>query len=72
MLIRAMGMIKKAAALANQELDLVDARRARFIVQAAEEVIAGKLNHQFVVDVYHSGAGVSFHMNTNEAIANRV
>lgn len=71
MLIRAIGMVKKAAALANQELGLLDARRAHAIVQAAEEVIAGKFNDQFVVDVYQSGAGVSFHMNTNEVIANR-
>lgn len=71
LLIRAVGMIKKAAALANQELGLVDTRRARAIIRAAEEVIAGKLDDQFVVDVYQAGAGVSFHMNTNEVIANR-
>ncbi|MFQ5880358.1 MAG: aspartate ammonia-lyase [Dehalococcoidia bacterium] len=71
MLIRAMGMIKKAAALANQELGLLEERRAAAIVQASEEVMAGKLNDQFVVDVYQAGAGVSFHMNTNEVVANR-
>lgn len=70
-LIRAMGMIKKAAALANQELGLLDAKRADAISQAAEGVMAGKLGDQFVVDVYQAGAGVSFHMNTNEVIANR-
>ena len=70
-LIRAMGMIKKAAALANRELRLVDAKRVAAIVQAAEEVMSGKLDDQFVVDVYQAGAGVSFHMNTNEVIANR-
>jgi aspartate ammonia-lyase len=70
-LIRAMGMIKKAAALANRELGLLEETRAGAIVQAAEEVMAGKLNDQFVVDVYQAGAGVSFHMNTNEVIANR-
>jgi len=70
-LIRAVGMIKKAAALANRELKLIDAKRAGAIIQAAEEVVAGKLNDQFVVDVYQAGAGVSFHMNTNEVIANR-
>jgi aspartate ammonia-lyase len=70
-LIRAMGMIKEAAALANADLKLIDARRARAIVRAAEEVIAGKWNDQFVVDVYQAGAGVSFHMNANEVIANR-
>ena len=70
-LIKAMGLIKKAAALANQELGLLDEKRAAAIVQAAEEVMAGKLNGQFVVDVYQAGAGVSFHMNTNEVVANR-
>jgi aspartate ammonia-lyase len=71
LLIRAMGMIKKAAALANQELGLLDTKRARAIIRASEEVIAGKLDDQFVVDVYQAGAGVSFHMNTNEVVANR-
>lgn len=70
-LIRAMGMIKEAAALANAKLKLIDTKRARAIVRAAEEVIAGKWNDQFVVDVYQAGAGVSFHMNANEVIANR-
>jgi len=70
-LICAMGMIKKAAAMANRELKLVDAKRAVAIVQASEEVMAGKVDDQFVVDVYQAGAGVSFHMNTNEVIANR-
>jgi aspartate ammonia-lyase len=70
-LIRAVGMIKKAAAQANQELRLVEAKRAKAIIQASEDVMAGKLNDQFVVDVYQAGAGVSFHMNANEVIANR-
>lgn len=70
-MIVAMGMIKKAAATANRELKLLDAKLAQAIIQAAEEVITGKLNDQFVVDVYQAGAGVSFHMNVNEVIANR-
>ncbi len=70
-LIRAMGYIKKAAALANKELGLLGPRRANAIIRAADEVIAGKLDNEFVVDVYQAGAGVSFHMNTNEVIANR-
>jgi len=70
-LIRAMGMVKKAAALANRQLKLIKGRKATAIIQAAEEVIAGKLTDQFVVDVYQAGAGVSFHMNANEVIANR-
>jgi aspartate ammonia-lyase len=71
LLIQAMGMIKKAAAFANSDLKLVDAKRAHAIVKASDEVIAGKWNDQFVVDVYQAGAGVSFHMNANEVIANR-
>jgi aspartate ammonia-lyase len=70
-LIRAIGFVKKAAALANAELKLIPQETARAIVKAADEVIAEKLNDQFVVDVYQAGAGVSFHMNTNEIIANR-
>lgn len=70
-LIRAMGMIKKAAAMANRDLKLIDTRRAAAVIQSAEEVIAGKFDDQFVVDVYQAGAGVSFHMNANEVIANR-
>src|SRR2546423_15700399 len=70
-LIRAFGMIKRAAAEANKELGLVDAKRADAIIQAANEVMEGKWNSEFVVDVFQAGAGVSFHMNSNEVIANR-
>ena len=70
-LIRALGMVKRAAAEANKELGLVDAKRADAIIQAAQEVIDGKWNGEFVVDVFQAGAGVSLHMNTNEVIANR-
>src|SRR5579863_5731852 len=70
-LIRAMGMIKKAGARTNRELKLIDGKRAKAIQRAAEEVIEGKWNGEFVVDVYQAGAGVSFHMNANEVIANR-
>ncbi len=70
-LIRAMGMIKKAAAQANQFLRLIDAQKAEAIVRASEEVISGTFDDQFPVDVYQAGAGVSFHMNANEVIANR-
>ncbi|MGH9730569.1 MAG: lyase family protein, partial [Candidatus Acidiferrales bacterium] len=68
-LIQSIGFIKKAAALANEELGLVPPQIARAIARAADEVISGKLNDQFVVDVYQAGAGVSFHMNANEVIA---
>ena len=70
-LIAAMGMIKKAAAMTNRELKLIDGKRANVIARAAGEVMEGKWNGQFVVDVYQAGAGVSFHMNANEVIANR-
>ena len=70
-LIKAFGMVKQAAAEANKALGLVDAERADAIIKAAQEVISGKWNPEFVVDVFQAGAGVSFHMNTNEVIANR-
>jgi len=70
-LIRAFGMVKQAAAQANLELGLIDDKRARAIIQAAKEVEAGEWNNEFVVDIYQAGAGVSFHMNSNEVIANR-
>ncbi len=69
--IQALGMIKQAAAEANQELGLVDEKRARAIIQAAKEVQQGKWDPEFVVDVFQAGAGVSLHMNSNEVIANR-
>jgi len=70
-IIRAMAMIKKAAAITNLALKLISEKRARAIQRAAEEVIEGEWNGEFVVDVYQAGAGVSFHMNANEVIANR-
>src|SRR6266481_2045878 len=70
-LIRAIGMVKYAAAEASKSLGLVDEKRADAIMQAAKEVMDGKWNQSFVVDVCPAGAGVSFHMNSNEVIANR-
>ena len=70
-LIRAFAMVKQAAAEANRELALIDKSVADAIIQAAEEVEQGKWDAEFVVDVFQAGAGVSFHMNTNEVIANR-
>ncbi|HEX2329943.1 MAG TPA: aspartate ammonia-lyase [Candidatus Angelobacter sp.] len=70
-LIRAIGMVKQAAAEANKGLGLVDDERADAIMKAAGEVVDGKWNQSFVVDVFQAGAGVSFHMNSNEVIANR-
>ena len=70
-LIRAVGMVKRAAAEANRELGLLTAEQADAIIQAAQEVVDGKWNAELVVDVFQAGAGVSFHMNANEVIANR-
>jgi aspartate ammonia-lyase len=70
-LIRAFGMVKEAAAEANLSLGLIDEKVGKAIIQAASEVQEGKLNDQFVVDIFQAGAGVSFHMNSNEVIANR-
>src|SRR5437899_1937976 len=69
--IRAFVRIKRAAALANAEAGRLDAKRKDAIVAACDEVLAGKHLDQFIVDVFHSGAGVSFHMNVNEVLANR-
>jgi aspartate ammonia-lyase len=70
-MIRAIAMVKEAAALANRELGLVDEKTANAIIEAAKEVQRGKWDQEFVVDVFQAGAGVSFHMNSNEVIANR-
>ncbi len=70
-LIRAMGIVKKATALANMQAGLLDGRIGRAIADAAQEVIDGELNDQFVVDPIQGGAGTSVNMNTNEVIANR-
>ena len=70
-LIVATVLIKRAAAEANQALERLDARVARAIVQACDEIRSGALRDQFVVDVYQAGAGTSHNMNTNEVIANR-
>ena len=63
--------IKKAAALTHKETGRLDARLADAIVQAADEVLAGKHADQFVVDPYQAGAGTSHNMNVNEVLANR-
>ena len=70
-MVFAVARIKIAAARANAELKELDPKKADAIVSAAEEILKGKLNDQFVVDAYQAGAGTSFHMNVNEVIANR-
>src|SRR5438270_3589761 len=69
--VRAMVRVKRAGALANGEEGRLDPKRKDVIVAACDEILAGKHLDQFVVDVFHSGAGVSFHMNVNEVLANR-
>ncbi|HEY1014450.1 MAG TPA: aspartate ammonia-lyase [Herpetosiphonaceae bacterium] len=69
--IWSMAVIKKAAALVHRDLELMDAPMAGAIVEAADEVIAGKLNDHFVVDPFQAGAGTSHNMNINEVISNR-
>jgi aspartate ammonia-lyase len=70
-LIRALGMVKRAAAEVNAELGLIKKEQGKAIARAAQEVIEGKLDGEFVVDVFQAGAGVSLHMNANEVVANR-
>src|SRR4030095_15268886 len=64
-------LVKKAAALANAARARLDPDVARAIVTAADEILAGQLRDQFVVDVYQAGAGTSHNMNANEVLANR-
>jgi aspartate ammonia-lyase len=70
-LVTALACVKQAAALANHELGLLDEKRMVAIVKACEEIRAGKLHAEFVVDVIQGGAGTSTNMNANEVIANR-
>ena len=69
--IRALGSVKKAAAQTNSELGLLSKRRASAIARAAQEVIDGKLDDQFPIDIYQTGSGTSTNTNANEVIANR-
>ena len=70
-LIHAMGIVKKSAALANRDTGHLEASIADAIARAADDVIAGKLDDQFIVDPIQGGAGTSINMNANEVIANR-
>ncbi|MEP7071182.1 MAG: class II fumarate hydratase [Verrucomicrobiota bacterium] len=69
--IRALGLLKWGAAQANHDLGLLDSNRSALIVQAAEEVIEGKLDDHFPLDIFQTGSGTSTNTNTNEVIANR-
>ena len=70
-LIRALALVKRAAAETNRELGSLDARRAKAIVAAADEIIDGKLDDQFPLVVWQTGSGTQTNMNVNEVIANR-
>lgn len=69
-LIQALALVKKAAATANRDIGYVSDNKARAIVSACDEIAAGKLHDQFVVDLIQGGAGTSTNMNANEVIAN--
>ena len=69
--IRALGIVKKASAEVNIKLGLLDDQKGRSIAQAAQEVIDGKLDREFVVDIFQTGSGTSTNMNANEVMANR-
>ena len=69
--VRALGVVKKGAAQANRDLDLLDDDKAECIIEAADEVIAGEHDDQFPVDIFQTGSGTSSNMNANEVISNR-
>src|SRR3989338_1538035 len=69
--IRALGIVKKAAALANHELKTLDSRKAEVIARAATEIIEGKLDDHFPLVIWQTGSGTQTNMNVNEVIANR-
>src|SRR6202142_124409 len=70
-LIRAFGILKKAAALVNKDLGKLSAEKAKLIVQAADDVIAGKLDEHFPLHIWQTGSGTQTNMNANEVIWNR-
>ncbi len=70
-LIRAFGILKKAAALVNQDLGKLPAEKSKLITQAADEVIAGKLDDHFPLRIWQTGSGTQTNMNANEVISNR-
>ena len=70
-LIRAFGVLKKAAALVNQDLGKLSAEKAKLITQAADEVVSGELNDHFPLRIWQTGSGTQTNMNVNEVISNR-
>jgi len=69
--IRAFGLLKKAAAEVNRDLKKLEAEKARLMIQAADEVIAGKLDEHFPLRIWQTGSGTQTNMNANEVISNR-
>src|ERR1035437_2224411 len=70
-LIRALGILKQAAALVNRDLGKLSEEKCRLIAQASDEVISGKLDDHFPLRVWQTGSGTQTNMNANEVIANR-
>ncbi len=70
-IIRAMGILKKAAALVNSDLGILSKEKAELVVKAADEVIEGKLDAHFPLSIWQTGSGTQTNMNTNEVISNR-
>ncbi len=70
-MIKALGILKKSAAITNHKLGILDAKKTEFIIKAADEVIAGKLDEHFPLVVWQTGSGTQTNMNANEVIANR-
>tara|TARA_B100001287_G_scaffold63909_1_gene51906 strand:- start:686 stop:2083 length:1398 start_codon:yes stop_codon:yes gene_type:complete len=70
-MISSIAMIKRSAAIVNNQLNFIDSKVKDAIVKACDEVIQGKYDNQFIVDVYQTGSGTSSNMNANEVIANR-
>src|SRR5687767_15586348 len=70
-MIRALGILKKAAALVNEDLGKLSADKSKLIAQASDEVIAGKLDEHFPLRVWQTGSDTQTNMNANEVISNR-
>ncbi len=70
-MIKSLGMVKKASAIANNKCGIIDDERLKYIILACDEIIEGKLNDSFITDSIQGGAGTSVNMNANEVIANR-
>lgn len=70
-MVNALAFVKKAACLANRDLGVLDKETSQAVVQACDDILAGRLHDQFVVDIIQGGAGTSTNMNANEVIANR-